>query len=375
MPTAAGTSSAQAAPAITAVQAYDAVRSYLELASQGDLADAYDLWAPAWRAQHPYPAWAAAAPVPAGASYEVGASVAAGGGEWSVPFRIGIGTAAGVRWADGTYTVAGADGGARLEAGGPAPPAPTLDLQALGVPAGGAGGVSGDADCAGYSVAWSATPGPGPAAGWTSHLSITAPDGKPVPAPALAPFSFGSTPTACGDFFGDGGEEIVITSATTTSGAYRQAFVYRLAGTSPPVLLGQISSVGDPADPRPVSPDGLYPYLMVASAEIDTVAGAPILAPVYWAYDGVLYRNATSELPGILRADLQANLAALAGGAAACHPLPSCAAPDLLGAYYDQEELGEKGSGLPALQALLPAGDRSWLAGQAAIVDYVVRSP
>lgn len=362
-----------AAPLPSNSAAYALVEQYLGLAASNQLQAAYRLWASSWQEGHPYAAWAADHPIPPGAQYQVGAPThQVGYGTWGVPFRIGVSTPAGVRWADGIITVGGTAGRPALEAGGLAAPAPPVNLQALTTTAAD-GTESGQADCGGYQVVWSARPGAAPGDGWASHISVTAPDGRPVPMPALAPFSFGSLPTSCGDLFGDGGEELVVTTATTTAGFYRQAAVYRFNGSAAPTPLGGMSSVGSPTEPRPASPDGLYPYLIVTSAEIDVVGATPILAPVYWAFDGTLFRNATADLPEILTADFNARLAALTAGPT-CGALPTCAAPTLLRAYYDEAVLGKAAGALARLQALLPSGDRAWLAQQAQVVNYVIHS-
>ncbi len=364
---------AAATPPISAADAGAVVQHFVSLAGSGQAAAAAALWSSAWQTAHPVAGWAASPPVPAGASATLGQPQVRSDGTVYVPVTVSVQGPAGRRWAQAGYVV-GYDGNrVVLLAGSMQAPLTPEDLQPDTEPLG--HGVSGgEAVCGDFQVQWTVRPA-ADGDGMTSTLAITGPDGKAVPAPALPPFSFGTTPTACGDLLGDGGTELVLTTATTTAGAYRQASVYQLSASGAR-LLGQMASAGDPRAPRPESPDGLYPLVMATTRSIDDVGAGPILATTYWAYGGLAYEKATDKFPGVLQADLDARLARLKAGEGCKTAPPVCEAPDLLLAYYDERLLGQSAKGLAALDALLPtAADRAWLQQQADIVAYRMSIP
>lgn len=375
VPSVPASSAAPVAQPVSVADATTLVQQFYSLMAGGKAASAAALWTADWQRAHPQAAWAASPPVPPGAVAQIGQVQARPDGTVYVPVTAIVQGPAGRRWADAGYVV-GRDAAGRvaLLAGGVQAPLAPLDLQSITNPLPG-GGSGGEAICGAYGVQWSVQPDRTSGDGMVSTLTITGPDGKAVPPPPIPPFSFGTWPTACGDLLGDGGTELVLTTATSTEGAYRQASVYVVApnGTR---LIGQMASEGEPTYPRPESPDGLYPYVMATSREVDDVGAGPILATSFWAYGGLAYERATDHFPAVLRADRDARLARLKAGEKCSASPPVCEAPDLLLAYYDDRLLGEGESGLKALQALLPkAADRTWLQQQADVVAFRMSLP
>jgi len=360
-------------PALTVVQAQTVVQVYFEDIGAGSLDAAYALWPPAWQAAHPIADWRAGPPLPPGAVPEFTSAQSRPAGSVYVGVRAVVTDRAGRRWAEGGFTVGVVGRRAMLLAGGIRPPLPPEDLQGLAVAAG-SGGQVGGADCGADHLTWSVQPDRLAGDGRVSHIAITGPDGHGVPLPALPGFSFGTFPTFCGDLLGDGHTELVLTTATTSAGAYRQASVYAL-GAAGVRLLGQIPSVGDAAYPRPVAEDGLVPYAIVGLRQIGAIGQAPILAPEIWAPVGDIYVRDTAAFPAALHEDI-ANLTAASAQWGKCAAgWRACAAPDLLRAYYDYCELGEADAGLKALLALVPHGEAAWLRAQEAGVRQVLALP
>lgn len=370
-PQAAGT---PAGPSLSAAAAEALVTAFFSDVAKGEDAAAAALWTVAWQQAHPVSGWVANPPLPPGVSPQFQGTQTAGAGERIVSLRaVATNGALGQRWALGSYTVGLVSGQPRLLAGGLRPPTVPQDLQGVAVP--GAGGAqTGSAACGGYTVSWSMKPHVGPGGGALSTIRVTDSAGKPVALPALPAFSFGTVPTWCGDLLADGGTDLMLTTTTANAHYYRQAVVYALHGDSVS-LIGQVSSEQDSAYPRPVAEDGLVPYSLVATLEIDAMGSEPIVAPMIWAPIDGFYQLDTAAYTAVLQQDIVQRLADPAAWTACHQGFTICAAPDLLRAYYDYSLLGQSGPGLTHLESLIPAGERAWLRQQAQIVSLHIALP
>ncbi len=362
-----------AAAAVTVAQAEQVVRSYFTDMAAGRDSAAAHLWSTTWQRAHPISGWASSPPLPPGVQPEFGGATANGGGTVTLAVRGVAGSPLGPRWATGTFTVGMAAGSPRLLGGGLQPPSVPLNLQSLAV-RGAAGDQTGDAPCGGYTVRWSLRADATAGRGAVSAVAVTAPDGHRLPLPALPGFSFGTVPTFCGDLLGNGGMDLVLTTATTSAHYYRQAVVYALSPTAVR-LIGQVPSAQDARYPRPVAEDGLVPYAMVGMHQIDDVGYGPILAPVIWAFSGGIYQRETPAFPDVLRRDIVRRLADPGAWRRCARGFVACASPDLLVAYYDYAKLGEASAGLAHLETLVPSGERAWLVGQAQVVAMNIALP
>lgn len=350
------------------------VNRYVHLVSEGHLAAAWALWSPAWQATHPEPTWAAAPPLPGGSTLSQATAVPYPHGETYVRARVTAPGPYGLQWSPAGFIVAPEGGALRIAAGGLSGPPPLTDLQALAThPTKTA--QAGQATCGPYTVTWTAERGPKPGQ-WT-HLTVTGPTGRALPPLPLAPLAFSTYPTWCGDMFGNGGTELMVTSAFTGApSGEQQASIFALRPDGYQ-LLGQVTAWGDPGYPRPEAVNGMYPYEVLSAMVLDpSGAGAPVMVHPVWADTGLDFQPETQAFPGFLARKLRAALEA-ATAAAGCKPSGSrpCGAADDVRAYYFAWDLGEAPTVLAALQAQLPFPDRAWLAQQAALVREAVGSP
>ncbi len=373
------TSAAVAPP--SAAAAARLIQGYFAAAAAGRWSDAYALWSRTWRRTHPEAAWKASDPLPAGARATVStAGIHPQAGGLYVPVAVRVRGARSTRTGQAGFIVVARGTSARLAAGGMLPPPAMTYLQAT---LAGTGPQRGQGNCGSYRVRWSVVrgrhaPSAGTFAGDRTTLTITGKGGRRLSPLPLPPFSFGTYPTYCGDLLGHG-TAMVLVSYYNGPGPLRQgeAFVFQL-GRRHGHLVGQLPIRGDDLRyPRPQAVGDLYPRVLVTQRTAAYLGGRPVLVPSVWAYaqQGAvgLYGAAAAAYPGPLRADLARRDAELRR-ALPCHTqLASCAGPALLGAYYDYQVLGEGAKGLKRLQALLPASDRSWLRGQAAVIDVRLR--
>lgn len=357
---------------VTPAEAEATVQAYFQDMDAGKYTAAASLWSAAWRASHPVAGWTSNPPLPPGVQPQFAGYIAKADSVTLAVRAVASGPL-GVRWGTGQFTVAAVHGAPILTGGAIGPSATPEDLQAL-ARNDSAGNQTGDATCGTYQVRWSMRPGAAGGGGALSAVSVTAADGTALNLPAMAGFSFGTVPTFCGDFLGNGGEELMLTMATTSAHYYRQSFVYAL-GRTRAHLIGQVPSVEDARYPRPVAEDGLMPYAIVGMRQIDDVGSGPILAPVIWAVAGGVYQRETAAFPDVLREDLASRLAGAAGWSHCVQPFAACAGRSLLLAYYDFENLGEASKGLSQLQGLVPPTERAWVAQQAGIVEMNVARP
>jgi len=358
---------------MTAAEAESLVQAYFTAMAAGKDANAAQLWSATWQRANPISGWAAHPPLPPGVQPEFQGTTEGNGGTVTVAVRAVASGPFGSRWATGTFTAGIVDGSPRLIGGGVHPPVTPQNLQTIAT-TNPAGDQTGDAQCGPYTVKWSMRADATAGGGAISSVTVTAADGHVVPMPAMPGFSFGTVPTFCGDFLGNGGMDLVLTTATTSAHYYRQAAVYALAENGVQ-LIGQVPSVEDARYPRPVAEDGLMPYAMVGMREIDDVGYGPILAPVIWAVSGGIYQRETPAFTHVLREDIAQRLADPEAWTHCAQTFAACAGPDLLVAYYDYTNLGDPAAGLSQLDALIPAGERPWLAGQAHVVDMNLALP
>ena len=350
------------------------VNHFVQLLAAGHASAAWGLWSPAWQAAHPEAAWAGAPPLPGGARLSDVTTVPYPNGETYVRGTITAPGPYGPQWSPAGFLVGTSGGRLQLLDGGLAGPTPLTDLQSQAVHLSKTK-QQGQASCGPYTVTWTAlrarTPGQ-----WT-QLTVTAPGGKALPALPLAPLAFSTYPTWCGDMLGDGSTELIITSAFTGApSGEQQASIFELepAGYR---LLGQVTAWGDPAYPRPVAVNDMYPYQVLSSMVLDTVGSSgPVIAHPVWADTGLDFQPETQAFPAFLTGELRTALAGIAK-APTCRASgpPPCAAANYVLGYYDAWDLGEAPAILSQLDTTLPPADRSWMAAQAAMVREAVGTP
>lgn len=362
------------APVVTVADARTVVRVYFADLRRGHPHAAYALWSAAWRSSHPYGPWRAGPPLPPGAHVRFRATTgghAAGGAQVAVRAVVAQGGL--TRWAVGTFTVGAVAGRAVLTGGGLQAPAAVRDLQALAT-RDGQRAQSGVATCGRFRVRWSVRFGVTAGGGARSHIRVATAAGAPVSLPAVPAFSFGTLPTYCGDLLGNGGMDLVLTTATTTAGDYHQAAILSL-GAAGARLVGQVPSVGSPSLPRPEAVGGLLPMAIEATRLVDVVGGASVLAPEFWGPSGGSYRLDTAAFPAALAADAARQVGVARASAHCTQGWQACVGARLLRAYADDVSAGTGPAGLAGLLALAPPHDAAWLRGQAEVVAAAVRRP
>ena len=359
-----------ASAALNADPAVAVVQRFFTLMRSGQLPAARALWTATWRAAHPANGWASEPDLPPGATFAPTEVSSYGGGQTYVAGRVMAPGPYGTEWGPAGYVVRDVGGILLIDNGGLQGPAPLTDLQSLAVH-GPWGQQSGSAACGPYRVQWTAVVG-GATPGQRTTLRITDAQGAALPPLPLMPLTFGTTPTWCGDMLGDGGTDLVVTAAFTGSAAgERQASIFRLEPGGAR-LLGQVTSWGDNAYPRPAAVDRMYPYEMLSSMQIGTVGTRPLLLHPIWAYVGLDYQPETQAFPDYLRRDLDAQLQVIRSAPPCASGTVPCLASTYVRAFYDGWELKGAATVLAELDALLPPSQRAWMAQQATAVRWDV---
>ncbi len=362
------------APVMTVADARTVVRVYFADLRRGHPHAAYALWSAAWRSSHPYGPWRAGPPLPPGAHVRFrDAKGGQGAGGARVDVRAVVTQGGLTRWISGAFTVGAAAGHAVLTAGGLQAPPVARNLQALAT-RDGHNAQSGSATCGAFRVRWSVRFGVTAGGGALSHIRVATAAGAPVSLPAVPAFSFGTLPTYCGDLFGTGGMDLVLTTATTTAGDYHQAAILSLSASGAR-LIGQVPSVGSPSLPRPEAVGGLVPMAIESTRLVDVVGGVSVLAPEFWGASGGSYALDTAAFPAALAADAARQVGAARASAHCARGWKACVGARLLRAYADDVSAGTGPTRLAGLLALAPPQDAAWLRGQAEVVAVAVRRP
>lgn len=373
----AGSSVATGAPVAT-TGPIGLVDRFVTLLGAGHSTQAWQLWSPAWQATHPESAWAANPPVPFAATFSAPTVTAYPDGHTLVQGKVTVPGPYGTQWSPAGFVVGTVGGSLRILAGGMTGPTPLVNMQSQVVRVSSVE-QQGNVVCGPYTVRWTASSGYTPAQ--RTQVSITGPGGKALPPIPLAPLTFGTYPTWCGDMTGNGSTDLMITAVDNGAPGSlyleQQASIYELKPTGYS-LLGQVTAWADPSYPKPVAVNGMYPYEVLGSMVVDHIGpkNTPVLIHPVWANTGIDFEAESQAFPAYLRQELAADLAAITG-APTCtlSGSPPCQADNFVLAYYAAWDLREGPAVLAQLDALLPPADRGWMAAQASWVRSQIGTP